>query len=105
MIIGISIEHWQAPEVVKVENTINGLQKAVDGYFTILHWKDDIVMVIDEEAALLNKPQNFYFITPSGAKQWIRGTAFFCRMVNDDLVSLTKDQLIEVNTYFHDKRY
>lgn len=54
----IMVEPMKEPCPAEVENTLEGLQKAVGGYIETVYLEDYIVLVCNEEGKLLGLPGN-----------------------------------------------
>jgi len=92
----IMVEPMKEPYPADVENTLEGLQKAVGGYIETVYLEDYVVLVCNEEGKLLGLPGN-----RSLGKDIIAGT-FFVAGSNDDgdFVSLTEDKIRQYSDRF-----
>ena len=84
------------PYPAEVENTLEGLQKAVGGYIEAVYLEDNVVLVCNEEGKLMGLPGN-----RSLGNDIIAGT-FFVAGSNDDgdFVSLTEDKIRQYSVRF-----
>lgn len=92
----IMVEPMKEPYPTEVENTLEGLQKAVGGYIETVCLEDCAVLVCNEEGKLLGLPGNC-----SLGNDIIAGT-FFVAGSNDDgdFVSLTEDKIRQYSDRF-----
>lgn len=92
----IMVEPMKEPNLAEVENTLEGLQKAVGGYIETLCLEDYVVLVCNEEGKLMGLPGN-----RSLGNDIIAGT-FLVVGSNDDgeFVSLTEDKIRQYSDRF-----
>lgn len=93
------IEPNKLPITKTIDNTLEDMQKLVDGYieYTYLNGCDDVAIVCNEEAKLLDLPFNRYI-----GHDIISGN-FFVVGINptkEDNCSLTKEQIDKYTKYF-----
>ncbi|KTE90727.1 hypothetical protein AT727_23970 [Desulfitobacterium hafniense] len=92
----LMVEPMKEPYPAEVENTLEGLQKAVGGYIETVYLEDNVVLVCNEEGKLIGLPGN-----RSLGNDIIAGT-FFVASSNDDgdFVSLTEDKIRQYSDRF-----
>lgn len=55
----IRVEPLKAPELITIDNTLEALQKEVDGYIEAAHpWEDPVAIICDEEGKMKKKMLN-----------------------------------------------
>ena len=52
------------PEIIEIEDSLNSLQKCVDGHIEMLCLSENIVLLLDEEGKIKNKQPNFALQIP-----------------------------------------
>ena len=80
MIDILVVRPGEAPEWAQIPNTLKAMQKIVDGYIEIVRpWDDDVAVVCNEEALVMDLPPNRILYHPSG-NAWglLCGTFFLC---------------------------
>lgn len=88
----ILCETGKAPAVTEIENTLEAMQRTVGGYIETVHlWRDNVVLVCDEEGILKGLPVN-RFVVPLLP---IHGTFFLC--------GENKDEFDDVPEYLIDR--
>lgn len=92
----LMVEPMKEPYPAEVENTLEGLQRAVGGYIETVYLEDCAVLVCNEEGKLLGLPGN-----RSLGNDIIAG-AFFVAGSNDDgdFVSLAEDKIRQYSDRF-----
>lgn len=92
----IMVEPMKEPYPAEVENTLEGLQKAVGGYIETIFLEDYVVLVCNEEGKLIGLPG-----CRSLGNDIIAGT-FFVVGSNDEgeFVSLTEDKIRQYSDRF-----
>ncbi len=92
----LMVEPMKEPYPSEVENTLEGLQRAVGGYIETVYLEDCAVLVCNEEGKLLGLPGN-----RSLGNDIIAGT-FFVAGSNDDgdFVSLAEDKIRQYSDRF-----
>ena len=92
----VMVEPMREPYPAEVENTLEGLQKAVGGYVETVYLEDYVVLVCNEEGKLIGLPGN-----RSLGNDIIAGT-FFVAGSNDDgeFVSLSEDKIRQYSDRF-----
>ena len=92
----VMVEPMKEPYPAEVENTLEGLQKAVGGYIEAVYLEDNVVLVCNEEGKLMGLPGN-----RSLGNDIIAGT-FFVAGSNDDgeFVSLAEDKIQQYSDQF-----
>lgn len=92
----VMVEPMKEPYIGEVENTLEGLQKAVGGYIETVFQEDYVLLVCNEEGKLIGLPGN-----RSLGNDIIAG-AFFVVGSNDDgdFVSLTEDKIRQYSDRF-----
>jgi len=87
------------PKVEEI-NSIDQIETWMEGEFEIA--EDDLLpgvyILVNEEARGI-KPHNFTIQT-EGTHDWVYGTSLFIRMEEDQIVSLTDQQIEEIKVYF-----
>ena len=61
------------PEVKKITNDLKGIQDAVGGFFEVVRYIDNIVIVVNDEGKVWGMPYNFTYRNDD-----IVGPVFFC---------------------------
>lgn len=94
----IMVEPMKEPNLTEVENTLEGLQKAIGGYIETVYLDDYVVLVCNEEGKLIGLPGN-----RSLGNDIIAGT-FFVAGSNDEgeFVSLTEDKIRQYSDRFQE---
>lgn len=97
------VEPEKAPKLAEIENTLDAMQEVVGGLIQPvkpLQFKDDAIIVCNEEGKLLDLQPNAYLCYENGIPyDIVCGTFFICRAPADseDFESLTDEQ---INEYF-----
>ena len=92
----IMVDPMKEPYPAEVENTLEGLQKAVGGYIETVYLDDYVVLVCNEEGKLIGLPGN-----RSLGNDIIAGTFFVVGSNDDgDFVSLTEDKIRQYSDRF-----
>lgn len=90
------VEPMKEPYPAEVENTLEGLQRAVGGYIEAVYLEDNVVLVCNEEGKLIGLPGNRSF-----GNDIIAGTFFVVGSNDDgDFVSLTEDKIRQYSDRF-----
>ena len=71
------------PYHTNISNTLENLQKTVDGYIEVVRIASNACFIVDEEARLKGLPYNF---SVCGTKLF--GTAVFCGVVGEDFTDM-----------------
>ena len=92
----VMVEPMKEPYPAEVENTLEGLQKAVGGYIEAVYLEDNVVLVCNEEGKLRGLPGN-----RSLGNDIIAGT-FFVAGSDDggEFVSLAEDKIQQYSDRF-----
>lgn len=92
----IMVEPMKEPYPAEVENTLEGLQKAVGGYIETVFLEDYVVLICNEEGKLIGLPGN-----RSLGNDIIAGTFLVVGSNDDgDFVSLTEDKIRQYSDRF-----
>lgn len=97
------VEPEKAPRLAYIKNELEAMQDVVGGLIQPVkpvEFKDDAVIVCNEEGKLLGLQPNVYLCYENGAPyDYVCGTFFICRAPADseDFESLTDEQ---INDYF-----
>ena len=76
------------PEMATIPNTLEGLQKTVEGYIEFVGINNDFCFVVNEEGKLVDEPKpNFRYYNDV-----IFGTVIIAKQKNCDLVSMTDEE-------------
>ncbi len=87
----------QYPEAIKVEHTLENLQKLVGGDIELVYpWRDNACIVCDDEGKLKGSPLN----RPLENYDVLAGTFLVCGLGDSDICSLTPNQM-----KFYEKKY
>lgn len=78
-------------KVVKVENNLEALQEAVEGWIECVTLRDGICLIVNEEGKYSGLPVNCRF-----RGDWIKGNMLFVGSDGEDFCSLTDDQIKDV---------
>lgn len=78
-------------EVKEIENNLETLQQLVGGYIEVVPYKDNIVIICDEEGKLKGKEINISF-----SYDVIAGNCLFVGTNEGDFTSLTDKQIEEI---------
>ena len=82
------------PEIVEVENTLEGLQGLVGGYIEVVTVVPDrLVMLVDEEGKMKGKKGNFFF---TKLDDFIVGTAVFLGTDGEEFASIPGEYAEEI---------
>lgn len=76
----------------EIDNTLESLQREVDGYIETVTFEENLVLICDEEGRFKNKPANFVFIG-----NVFVGTVLLAGTDGEDFASLPEctEELIE----------
>lgn len=96
----VKVEPGKKAQLVKIENSLEGMQAVVGGLIqAISPFDDEVVLVCNEEGKMLGLPLNR---TLQGTGDIICGTFFICGAPADaeEFDSLTKEQLVKYYKMF-----
>lgn len=94
----LMVRPMKKPEVIEIENTLDVLQHAVDGWIEVVQGDNHTVIVLDEEGKLKGKPMNREF---NG--DILVGDFLVCGENGDgDFVDLNDDQIRRWTRMFWD---
>lgn len=79
-------------ETVEIEDSIVEFQKIVGGFIEVLHFSDDILMILNEEGKLKGLPLNFILENEIYEEQ-IVGNVFFASKNGVEIDSLSTKQI------------
>lgn len=79
----------------EITETLEGMQREVNGFIEVIHITNSIDLIINEEGAIQEQNANFKIKTKTGS-QIIRGDAFFISHDDEDFASLNEEQLVAV---------
>ena len=98
----LMVEPMKAPYTTELNNTLDNLQKAVDGYIQVLYPFDDSACIIcNEEGKLTGLPLNRAVRDDSGEiYDILAGTFIITGLTEDDFCSLSDSQLDEYTRMF-----
>ncbi len=85
----------QPLQLKEIEGTIPELQELVGGFIEIIRMTEDICCICNEEGTSQGLEKNFYY-DPLG---WITGTCIFTSTDNQELTSLTDEQIGHISEY------
>ena len=91
MIDILVVRPGEGPEWMQIPNTLKAMQKIVDGHIEIVRpWDDDVAVVCNEEALVMDLPPNRILRHPSG-NVWglLCGTFFLCLAPPDSEVLMS----------------
>ena len=71
--IVVTKEPGKDPKVTTITNDLEGIQKAVGGFFEVVRYIDNIVIVVNDEGKVWGMPYNFTYRNDD-----IVGPVFFC---------------------------
>lgn len=95
-IICVIKDPGERPIVASIPNTLEALQKAVDGYIETVTIASDLVLICNEEGRLLDLPDN---CTVCGVN--FVGSILAAGVNRDTFVSLTPDQIRTIKYLFN----
>ena len=52
------------PEIIEIEDSLNSLQKCIDGHIEMLCLSENVILLLDEEGKIKNKQSNFALQIP-----------------------------------------
>ena len=83
----------QSPKVIEINNTLEAKQKLVGGLIEVIPYKDDLLLICNEEGKILNKKANIDL-----GYDYIAGDFLVVRddIENADFKSLTQNQINQV---------
>ncbi len=98
----LMVEPMKAPYTTELNNSLENLQKAVDGYIQVLYPFDDSACIIcNEEGKLTGLPLNRAVRDDSGEiYDILAGTFIITGLTEDDFCSLSDSQLDEYTRMF-----
>lgn len=98
----LMVEPMKAPYTTELNNSLENLQKAVDGYIQVLYPFDDSACIIcNEEGKLTGLPLNRTVRNESGEiYNIISGNMVITGLTEDDFCSLSDSQLDEYTRMF-----
>ena len=98
----LMVEPMKAPYTTELNNSLENLQKAVDGYIQVLYPFDDSACIIcNEEGKLTGLPLNRAVRNESGEiYDIISGNMVITGLTEDDFCSLSDSQLDEYTRMF-----
>ena len=82
----------QKSEVMEISNELEELQQLVGGYIETIPYKDNIIILIDEEGRLKDSENNI--AVPKYGM--LVGNIIFIGTKGEDFISLTEDQIQEI---------
>ena len=89
----IKVEPKKEPYVVDIENTLESLQKEVDGYIEILYPFDERVCIVcNEEGKIRNLAPNRTIMKDGYMMDVIVGTFLIAKFKGSDFVSLSEKE-------------
>lgn len=93
-------ETGKKPQVMEIENTLEAKQKLVGGLIEVVTYKDDMVLICNEEGKVYDMPPNVVF-----DNDYIAGNFFVVGddYDNADFKSLTDKQILEAKQDLIDK--
>lgn len=96
------VKPGQYPEEIKVEQTLENLQKLVGGDIEVVYpWKDKACIVCDDEGKLKGSPLN----RPLEDYDALAGTFLVCGLDDCDFCSLTPDQMKYYEEKYHNPHW
>lgn len=92
----------KTPQVIEIENTLEEIQKQVEGYIEILRPNNHlgVVLVVNEEGRIKNLPYNRYV-----QGELIVGNILIVGEENGDFISLTDQQIKEYKKLYGSKSF
>lgn len=98
----------EAPEVVTIPHSLDDMYKVVGGWIETVRISEDILLIIDEEGLLKEKPLNFTIAVVEGIKviqgHHIVGNCFFVAYEGEEFTSLNEEQIQRVLKFFNADR-
>lgn len=107
MLKGILLKPEKEPEIIEIEDTLENLQKLVEGRIEVLSIRTDvdkmrsIDLIFNEECKFLFEDANKFIVYPSGLYDYLSGNIFVCAADEEtgEFVSLSEEE-IEYYQYF-----
>ncbi len=94
-------EPGKKPEIIEISNTLEALQKKVDGYIQFVYpFEAQIGLIVNEEGKLLKLPLNFGLLAEGKAYDVIAGTALFVGLTGEECCDLDSRQIEAVLSLF-----
>lgn len=96
------VEPERKPYAKVIDNTLESLQREVDGYIQAIYpFEDEVAIICDEEAKLNSKPLNRSLRDSSGEiYDIIAGTFLVVGLTEDNFGSLSDEQMKEYSRFF-----
>lgn len=73
-------------EAVEIENDLTAMQKVIDGYIEVVTLNDNLLLIVDEEGVLKDKPLNIVGNYP------FRGTVVLVGYENEEFADCPLDE-------------
>ena len=103
----LRVEPRKMPEVIEIDNTLNALQKQVNGYIQAIYPFDDPVAIVCNEEGkimdLVHLEENRLLRDEDGTIiDLLVGTFLVVGLGDEDFDSLSDDLIVKYNKYFMD---
>lgn len=79
--------------MTEIEDTLDAMQKFVDGDIEVINITDKILLVCNEEGKLRGLPPAAFIVRNQEAKDIIVGNFFLCREDGEDMVSIQESDI------------
>ena len=79
--------------MTEIENTLDAMQKFVDGSIEVINITDEILLVCNEEGKMCGLPPSAFIIRNQEAQDIIVGKFFLCREDGEDMVGIQESDI------------
>ncbi|CDQ21675.1 DUF3846 domain-containing protein [Halobacillus karajensis] len=99
----VKVEVGEAPEVMKVEDTLETYQAIVGGELEAVNM-GDYYMILNEERIIRDLPLNFSTVAGGFLIEKVQGDVFFISTIGENFASLDKQEIHEIKEMFAEDR-
>lgn len=100
----LAVRVGEEPVVLTLANELEPVQQLVGGWIEVVQITEDILLIVDEEGMLKEKPHNFFIMVVRNGEiiptHTIHGDALFVSRLGEDFYSLDKTQVALVKEMF-----
>ena len=89
----LKYEPGKEPALVNVTNTVNGIQKAIGGFFEIYRMSDDVALLCDGEGRIKRLPFTASVVIPSLGLTSFCGPMLIVGLYKGNFTSLPEEQV------------